>query len=168
MRKVARAKRKICNPVPSPARRRAIARVAWLPALDPVSEYEMARRCCRRPTCQRAILPPGGCRALRSQPSLPGAVAFTSICCRPDAFLRRRCSTLAIVILCCGRAALPPCADPWLPRRVHHCSSRSGALHRSSRTPVASHTLTAVHVPHYTYHGWFDGCFVLCYHLKYL
>ena len=93
-----------------------IARVVRLPAFRAGLKNELAQRfCCRCPACDPSTrrLP-----RLRSQPSSRCRRFVTSISCHPDAFLQRRCFTSSSSCFCCGRAPLPACAVPWLPRHV--------------------------------------------------
>ena len=93
-----------------------IARVVRLPAFVSGLKNELAQRfCCRCPACDPSTrrLP-----RLRSQPSSRCRRFVTSISCHPDAFLQRRCSTSSSSCFCCGRAPLPACAVPWLPRHA--------------------------------------------------
>ena len=105
-----------------------IARVVRLPAFRSGLKSELAQRfCCRCPACDPSTrrLP-----RVAVQPSSRCRRFVTSISCHPGAFRQRRCSTSSSSCFCCGRAALPACAVPWLLRHVllHLRRSRDRAV----------------------------------------
>ena len=120
-----------------------IARVVRLPAFVSGLKNELAQRfCCRCPACDPSTrrLPRVAVPAFFPVPSLRNVHKLS-----PRRLPSAPLLHLVIVMLLLRAGSSAGLRGPRGCLGTRTCTSRSGALHRTSRTPVASHT--AVRVP---------------------